>query len=188
MKSINTEGKNIKIVNNDAAKQYLQEEKERMALAKTLLDNIKTNLLILEATLFGLDDALLVGVKKSKEQIGLSEDMMYRFYHYSFKVYRLQETTTKIVEILATLDPKEDKKLCSFFAEIVMASMKVGPFNIKHNKEWTKHTRPIVEAFLHAKYFLAMAVKYGNMFKNRKTPPTSLPSGWASLLILYGIR
>lgn len=184
----NIEAKSIKIVNSDAAKQYLQEEKKRMALAKTLLDNIKTNLPALEATLFGLDDALLIGVKKSKEQIGLAEDMLYRFYHYSFKVYRLQETTKKIVELLAMLDPKDNKKLCSFFAEIVMASMKVGEWNIKHNKEWTKHTRPIVEAFFHAKYFLAMAVKYGNMFKNRKTPPNLLPSGWGALLILYGLR
>jgi len=173
---------------SEAAKEYLENEKRKMALAKILLDNIKANLPMLEATLFGLDDALMMGVKKSKDQMGLSEDMMYRFYHYSFKVYGLQDTTKKIVEILATLDPKENKNLCSFFAEIVMSSMKVGPFKMKHNNEWTKHTRPIVEAFLHAQYFLAMAVKYGNMFKNRKTPPTSLPSGWASLLILYGIR
>lgn len=172
----------------EAEKLQAEREKEQQKLAQLLLDNIKANLPILEATLFGLDDALLVGVKKSKDQMGLSEDMLYRFYHGSFKVYKLQETTKKIVEILSLLDPKDNKQLCSFFAEIVIASMAVGEWKVKHNSEWTKHTRPIVEAFLHAQYFLAMAVKYGTMFKSRKTPPTSLPSGWASLLILYGLR
>lgn len=172
----------------EAEKLYAESQKERIRLQGELLVNIQKNLPVLEATLFGIDDALSLGVKKSKDQMGVSEDMMYRFYHYSFKVYKLQEITKKIVALLGALDPKEDKRLCSFFAEIVMASLAVGEWKIKHNKEWTKHTRPIVEAFLHAKYFLAMAVKYGNMFKSRKTPPTSLPSGWASLLVLYAIR
>jgi hypothetical protein len=46
-------------------------------------------------------------------------------------------------------------------------------------------TRPIVEAFFHARYFLEMAVRYG---KELATAPCLLPSGWASLLYLYGLR
>ena len=30
-----------------------------------------------------------------------------------------------------------------------------------HNDDWPRHARPLVEAFLHAKYFVEMMVKYG---------------------------
>ena len=54
-----------------------------------------------------------------------------------------------------------------------------------HNKDWTTHTRPFVEAFFHAKFFLEMAVKYGNEMKEA---PEMLPSGWAALLYFYNMR
>lgn len=161
---------------------------ENQRLAKILLQNIKDKLPVLEAYLFNIDDSLNKGIKRSESQMGFSEDMLYRYYHGSFKVYRLQDSTKIIVGMLISLDPKEDKELDYMFKEIIMASMKVGEWKIEHNKNWSKNTRPIVEAFLHAKYFLAMAVKYGSMFRNRKNPPNMLPSGWASLLSLYGIR
>jgi len=44
---------------------------------------------------------------------------------------------------------------------------------------------PIIEAFQHARYFLDMTVKYG---KELDEEPTMLPSGYAALLELYGIR
>ena len=43
----------------------------------------------------------------------------------------------------------------------------------------------IVEAFLHARYFLEMAVRYGQELKH---PPALLPSGWAALLCLFELR
>jgi hypothetical protein len=46
-------------------------------------------------------------------------------------------------------------------------------------------TRPILEAYQHAKYFLEMAVKYGSQLER---PPNLLPSGWAAVLHLYGLR
>jgi len=42
-----------------------------------------------------------------------------------------------------------------------------------------------LEAFFHAKYFLEMACKYG---RELAEPPETLPSGWAALLCLYGMR
>lgn len=58
-------------------------------------------------------------------------------------------------------------------------------FEMKHNQQWTSHTRVFLEAFFHAKYFLEMAVKYG---KELDTAPNTLPSGWAALLCLYDLR
>jgi hypothetical protein len=54
------------------------------------------------------------------------------------------------------------------------------------NENWQATTRPIIEAFFHARFFLEMAVKYGHQFN---FPPNSfLPSGWAAFLYLYNLR
>ena len=44
--------------------------------------------------------------------------------------------------------------------------------------------RPILEAFFHACFFLEMAVRYAHI----EAPPRPLPSGYAALLCLYGLR
>jgi hypothetical protein len=53
------------------------------------------------------------------------------------------------------------------------------------NDHWDQATRPLLEAFFHANYFLSMAVKYSNELTEL---PTTLPSGWAALLYLYHLR
>ena len=110
------------------------------------------------------------------------EDPVYRFYHHSLKVYGLQETTTNIVAALQALAP--ERQMNPWFTQI----MKGGTghrFERDHNRRWPEVTRPIVEAFFHARYFLEMAVRYG---KKLKAPPRSLPSGWAAFLYLYELR
>lgn len=110
------------------------------------------------------------------------EDHVYRFYHQSFKVYGLQETTTAIVAVLQALAP--ERKLNDWFVQIVKdGTGKV--FEPAHNQRWLEVTRPIVEAFFHARYFLEMGVRYG---KELEAPPRMLPSGWAAFLYLYELR
>ena len=46
------------------------------------------------------------------------EDPVYRFYHQSFKVYALQNTTARIVDALRDLAP-EGQQLCKEFEEII---------------------------------------------------------------------
>jgi hypothetical protein len=58
-------------------------------------------------------------------------------------------------------------------------------FDQEHNARWLEVTRPIVEAFFHARYFLEMAVIYGQKLT---APPRMLPRGWAALLYLYRLR
>jgi hypothetical protein len=111
------------------------------------------------------------------------EDGLYRFYHQSFKVYSLQDWTTRIVAALGGLAP--ERPLHPWFAAIVEQGTGIV-FEREHNARWTEVARPIVEAFLHAKYFLDMAVRYGEALD---APPTrSIPTGWAALLYLYGLR
>jgi len=113
------------------------------------------------------------------------EDGVYRFYHQSWKVYgRLQNLTTRVVAKLRALAPDPAKPLDEYFEEIVAAGTG-KTWKQADNQNWTQVTRPIVEAFFHAKYFLDMAVLYG---KELDTPPVTMPSGWASVLTLYGIR
>ena len=110
------------------------------------------------------------------------EDRVYRFYHMSFKVYDLQVATTSITEALQAL--ALDRELHEWYRKIV--SQGTGKkFVLDHNNRWLKETRPIVEAFFHARYMLEMAVKYG---KELERPPNCLPSGWAAFLYLYDLR
>lgn len=109
------------------------------------------------------------------------EDPVYRFYHQSFKVYWLQETTTQIVVLLQRLVPEQP--LNDWFSQIVAAGTN-KEFQMDDNARWLEVTRPIIEAFFHARYFLEMACRY-------RTPPEKdqpLPSGWASLLYLFDLR
>ncbi|MBW2609532.1 MAG: hypothetical protein JRC68_04205 [Deltaproteobacteria bacterium] len=112
------------------------------------------------------------------------EDPIYRFYHHSFKVYGLQHVTRRIVDVLKGLAP-EGRSLCKEFEEIIKEGAGGKEFEHGHNEKWTHHTRPFVEAFFHAKYFLEMVVKYG---KEMEEPLEILPSGWAAVLCLYDVR
>jgi hypothetical protein len=109
------------------------------------------------------------------------EDPTYRFYHQSFKLFSLQTETERIVALLRELLP--GSPLNEWFLEIV--SQGTGKsFSPEQNREWTRHTRPILEAFFHARFFLEMAVRYAEL----PAPPSPLPSGWAALLCLYRLR
>lgn len=109
------------------------------------------------------------------------EDPVYRFYHQSFKVYYLQRSTESIVARLKALAP--DLPLTPWFEEIVRSGTG-KQWKPEDNQRWTAETRPILEAFFHARYFLEMAVRYGD----RQFLPQVLPSGYAALLCLYGLR
>jgi hypothetical protein len=111
------------------------------------------------------------------------EDGVYRFYHQSFKVYdRLQPITLEITKALQQLLPHHE--LNGWFADIVAAGTQER-FTPEHNRNWMKHTRPILEAFFHAHFMLKMVCKYG---KELSEPPRLLPSGWAAVLYLFNLR
>ena len=156
----------------DVLGELLQREKQLLARNEELLARIKARLAELEA---------LLGEMSSHWSY---EDPVYRFYYGSFKVYDLQQQTRRIVEVLESLAP-EGAEVSPAVREIMEAGSNGKRFEMSHNQEWTRHTRPFVEAFFHARFFLEMAVKYG---RELESAPTTLPSGWAALLCLYGIR
>jgi len=157
----------------------IQEQMEkRYAKHSVLLEKIKEQLPSLESLL--------------EKVSGLSyEDRIYRFYHGSLKVYWLQEHTEEMVKLLRELSPHIDKDdpykynpFCEYFKQIYTEGTG-WEHKLHHNHKWGMVTRPIVEAFFHARYFIEMAVKYG---KELDEAPTCLPSGWAALLEFYKIR
>jgi hypothetical protein len=109
------------------------------------------------------------------------EDPVYRFYHQSFKVYSLQHQTESIARRLQALAP--DHLLNPWFVQIVESGTG-KEFQSEDNARWPEVTRPIVEAFFHARFFLEMAVRYADL----SAPPEPLPSGYAALLNLFGLR
>ena len=138
--------------------------------AQALLASIKANLPALEKLLaecnaeWGADDAL------------------YRFYHQSFEVYLVQSLTLKVVQALQTLTP--DRPLNRWFMQIV-AEGSDKKFRFEDNQRWLEVTRPIIEAFFHARHFLTVAVQSAHELRE---PPTLLPANWATVLYLYGLR
>jgi hypothetical protein len=143
---------------------------ERRVLEEALLRNINAQMPDLRTLLKECDD-----------HWG-SEDLVYRFYHQSFKVYSIQHLTEQIVTALKGLLP--DHLLDGWFMTIVEEGTG-RTFERSHNKDWPVHTRPMLEAYWHARYMLGMVVRYGEQLE---TPLQELPSGWAALLCLYGLR
>jgi hypothetical protein len=143
---------------------------DRQALIQTLVDNIMLQLPNLGKLLEACDD-----------QWG-GEDHVYRFYHRSLKVYRIQELTGQLVDALRSLLP--NRPLDADFEQI-MREGTGHTFAHEHNREWLLHTRPMLEAFWHAQYMVSMVVRYGPQFS---ALPPGLPSGWAAVLTLYGLR
>lgn len=111
------------------------------------------------------------------------DDPIYRFYSQSFKVYRLQDTTQKIVAALRSIAPA-GTVFNPFFEDIIREGASGKEFDMEHNKEWTLHTRPIIEAFFHARYFLNVAVK---TVKEQETSKKLHGFGWWALLGLYDL-
>jgi predicted transcriptional regulator len=150
------------------SQQQSEHLKKRLQNDQRLLDSIKAKLTELEELLVQFQD--------------LYEDGIYRFYHHSFKVYQLQDLTSSAVKLFKSI--ATDGRLCDWFEQILAAGTG-ATWEIDHNQQWLQHTRPIVEAFLHAKYFLEMMIKFGYEIESA---PTSLPSGWAAILELYNQR
>ena len=174
---------------------------ERQRKTDILLQNIRLDLPNLEKLL----------TEEVENKWG-KEDLLYRYYHFSFKVYDIQYLTEKIYGALAKLSPHEAYKnirvdkifqedndsesltkkrriFCDFFENIVKEGTG-KKWILEHNQRWEAECRPMLEAFFHARYFLEMAVKYGKELdpQDKESVQNHLSSGWAALLELYEVR
>lgn len=195
-----------RIINIDIDNLPNRDPMDRRPAVQQLFKNIKERLPELESMLAKYSVNFAHGI--GEDSHWAYEDPIYRFYHHSFKVLRLQEDTVKIVETLKSL--LTGRELNKIFLRIIeegtaISSIKL-PYDIieiaggrvrkfksddkgmpieELNMNWERHTRPIIEVFFHAKFMIEMTVKYS---KTLEYPPRLLPSGWAALLHLYGLR
>lgn len=111
-----------------------------------------------------------------------TEEHVYRLFHQSFKVFRVQDETLHTVALLRELS--EDRKLNPWFEQII--SEGTGKeFELSHNANWLATVRPMMEALFYAKYFMELVIKCGKLME---TAEAILPSGWAAVLCLYNQR
>jgi hypothetical protein len=116
------------------------------------------------------------------EEHWAEEDMVYRYYHQSFKAYGIQGYTEDMVAGFRSFLP--DMPLNKEF-EAIVAKGTGRRFQMADNAAWREIVGPMFEAFWHAKYFLRMMIKYG---RSLETLSEVLASGWASVLYLYNLR
>ena len=139
-----------------------------------------------------LSDELLTNIKENKSEIEklhnafrqLEEDYVYRFYHQSFKVFGATEQIRQAKLLFEQLAP-DSLPLNDWFREIADTAVNKEFDFAKTNQIWLAETRPILEAFWHAKYFLEQMLVAAN---NLEVSPQMLPNGWAAVLYLYNLR
>lgn len=126
----------------------------------------------------------------------VKEDLVYRFWHQSFKVYAIQDYTERGASLIRSLSPN-GRNLSTFFEDIVSEGTgKV--FSLEHNENWAFHTRPMLEAFWHVVTIVEMIVKYAPQeaspsaeVSSTSTNPLNmrfLDSGWALVLEVFNLR
>jgi hypothetical protein len=114
-----------------------------------------------------------------------SEDLIYRFYHQSFKVERVQDAVNQALEVFK--DIAGDEYILNDWYLKIVSDGQVGKFQHDWNSNWLEKTRPQVEAFFHTKYFIDMLCKYGEELKDKEAPQF-MPSGWAAITYLFEVR
>jgi hypothetical protein len=110
--------------------------------------------------------------------------LIYKFYSGSVKAYYLQESTGQIVAELSAIAP-EATPLNPMFVAIVNAGTG-HEFHAEVNEHWLERTAPIATAFLHAKFFLEMAVVCAASTADPRSS-SGPASAWQAICSLYGV-
>ena len=118
------------------------------------------------------------------------ENGVYRFYHHSNKIFHLQKLIKagwKIIDKIGMSGQPPDY-LHEWYIEIYLEGA-ILDFKEWMNSEWLKHTRPILEAFWHTKYFIQMMFKYGQLLEpNSEELLQGMAPDWAAVLYLFELR
>lgn len=117
-----------------------------------------------------------------------AEQEIYWFYGQSLKAYSAQSLTLRIVDALESVAPVRDQR----FLDIIAAGTG-RTFTPEANARWDEEVRPIIDALLHARQFLDLAVRYaqeepGTPLRVAGREIGALAHGYAALLDLYGLR
>lgn len=117
---------------------------------------------------------------------GALEDCVYRFWHQSFKVEYARVITRDITLVLAEAALETGTELNPWYQEIVDAQA-LFRFDYSMNEDWPKHTRPVIDAFLHTTWLL------GAILRTLSQPPHRVVRGilsydWATIQCVFKLR
>jgi hypothetical protein len=156
--------------NDELLKELHAEHERRHRSACELLDNIKRNVQRIDAL--------------SKQFRNEEPDLVYRFYHQSFKVFIMNSLIESADDLFKELGPGS-KELNSWYRLITKTALAQEFDASETNEKWLHQTPPILLAFWNAKYFLEQMIVAADALE---TAPQVLPSGWAAVLYLYNLR
>lgn len=109
-------------------------------------------------------------------------DRFYRFYYQSFKVFHIQVLTKSFYDLIVDLSRGEP--LNPWFVEIVEDGLG-KQFELGHNEDWLKYTRPLLEAYFHARMAVDQMLWCAD---NMEGAEAMLPSPWAAVLAIFKQR
>lgn len=120
-------------------------------------------------------------LEKAYHRFGGKEDMVYRFYHHSFKVYAVQNWTSEAYLLFRKFSSEE---MNDTFIRILREGTS-KPFSMEHNGNWYEEAKPLLDSYLHMIHLMELVVKYGieGTDKDRSGDP-----GWFTVLYLYRLR
>lgn len=111
-------------------------------------------------------------------------DLVYRFYHQSFKVFGMINLIVRANDLFERLAP-DSIPLNAWYLSITKVSISKKFNPAETNQKWLEETLPITQGFWHAKYFLEHMIVAADEIESA---PQILPSGWAAVLYLYNLR
>lgn len=135
---------------------------------------------------------LLSNIKSERERISRllnrfksqEPDQIYRFYHQSFKVFIMVPLIEQADKLFRDIAP-EGSEINSWYGLIAKGGIGKAFDEQTTNENWLSEVPQILLAFWNAKYFLEQMTVAADELNEA---PMTLPSGWAAVLYLYGLR
>ncbi len=111
-------------------------------------------------------------------------DLIYRFYHQSFKAFGMVDMIRDANKLFSDLAP-ESTFLNNWYVQITRTALTKRFEGSYTNQHWMETMLPVTQAFWQDKYFLEQMLIAADELDEA---PQILPSGWAAVLYLYDLR
>lgn len=110
---------------------------------------------------------------------------VYRFYHHSYKMYRVQEATSEMLSLFVRIDPKKVRAFAPEFDTIVNNGLDIEKAEW-HNQCWNQIGNAMFLAFFHCKSVLEMLMWSVQQCTEAQNKWLSEP--WAGCLSVFCLR
>ncbi|TSI05278.1 hypothetical protein [Lysinibacillus sp. BW-2-10] len=122
----------------------------------------------------------LQSLYKQSSDVWIGKEAVYRLYHQSFKVYNIQKWSQDVLELLEQVSKEP-------FHPILREMIRNGTnqtFETTYNSMWYTKAKPIVDLFLHLRFYVEVALdEIQKTDKERFGSPS-----WYLLLYLWNMQ